>query len=450
MKSIKTKDSRLLFSMTWPVVVELLLTSLISTGTTYILNCYSQQAVAVVGSLSQIVSLVINLYTVISVGGSILLAPMVGAGKNKEAGRLIKTLLYSNLLFSGAVSAVTFCCIDQFMAWMNLDPSLYGMGREYLAVSLSLSVMQSLLITYVAIFRSFGRMKDVLACNLMVYLVCLGVNIVIYCALPQKNQSLGIYTLAGIIGQGSGVLYLHLRFRRIFWKENGGIRWGRADWKHLLWKVLRFGTFGGMEGVFYLIIQAMVVSLIGRLGTQALLVKAYLTTFTTYMVICDSALGVSVFPLTGQHLGEKDFDALRKTHRNGCIAGILLTALVGAVMILISRPVLLCFTTDEIVIRQVQYMLYIQYGLELVRVPVSLLVVGLKGVGEVRVPFWIMVRAGLLNLLLSWFFGIRLQMGLPGIWIGYYGDLLFRLAVGGYFMLRILHNPQVYLDKMAE
>ncbi len=450
MKSIKTKDSMQLFSMTWPVVAELLLTSLISTGSTYILNCYSQQAVAVVGSLSQIVSLVINLYTVISVGGSILLAPMVGAGKNKEAGKLIKTLLYSNLLFSVAVSAMTFCCIDRFMSWMNLDPSLYGMGRQYLAVSLSLSVMQSLLITYVAIFRSFGRMKDVLVCNLMVYLVCLGVNVLIYCALPGKDQSLGLYTLAGIIGQGSGVFYLHLRFHRIFRKENGRIRLGLTDWKHILCKVLRFGTFGGMEGVFYLIIQAMVVSLIGRLGTQALLVKAYLTTFTTYMVICDSALGVSVFPLTGQHLGEKNFDALRRTHRDGCIAGILLTALVGAVLILISRPVLLCFTTEEVVIRQVQNMLYIQYVLELIRMPVSLLVVGLKGVGEVRIPFLIMVGAGLLNLFLSWLFGIQLQMGLPGIWIGYYGDLLFRLTVGGYFMLRILRDPQVYLDRIAE
>lgn len=439
-----------LFSMTWPVAAELFLTSLISTGSTYILNCYSQQAVAVVGSLSQIVSLVINLYTIISVGGSILLAPMVGAGKNKEAGRLIKTLLYSNLLFSGAVSIVTFGCINSFMRWMNLDPSLYGMGRQYLAVSLSLSVVQSLLITYVAIFRSFGRMKDVLICNLMVYLVCLMVNVVIYYVLPGNVQSLTLYTLAGIIGQGSGVLYLHLRLGSFFWKKNGRVRLEGSVWRHILWKVLRFGTLGGMEGVFYLIIQAMVVSLIGQLGTQALLVKAYITTFTTYMVICDSALGVSVFPLTGQHLGEKNYDALRQTHRDGCIAGILLTALIGAILILVSRPVLLCFTTDETVILQVQHMLYIQYALELVRVPVSLVVVGLKGVGEVRVPFWIMVGAGLLNLFLSWFFGIRLQMGLPGIWIGYYGDLLFRLAVGGYFMLRILRNPQVYLDKLSE
>ncbi len=439
-----------LFSMTWPVAVELLLTSLISTGSTYILNCYSQEAVAVVGSLSQIVSLVINLYTIISVGGSILLAPMVGAGKNKEAGKLIKTLLYSNLLFSGIVSIVTFVCIEPFMVWMHLDPSLYGMGREYLAVSLLLSVMQSLLITYVAIFRSFGRMKDVLVCNLMVYLVCLGVNVIIYYMLPDTVQSMGLYTLAGIIGQGSGVLYLHLRLGIFFWKKNGQVRLERSTWRDILWKVLRLGTFGGLEGVFYLIIQAMVVSLIGQLGTQALLVKAYLTTFATYMVICNSALGVSVFPLTGQHMGERDFDALRRTHRDGCIAGILLTALVGAIMILLSRPILLCFTTQEAVIQQVQYMLYIQYVLELIRVPVSLIVVGLKGVGEVRVPFWIMVGAGILNFFVSWLFGIRLQMGLPGIWAGYYADLLFRLAVGGYFMLRILRNPQTYLAKLVE
>lgn len=64
----KTQPDRL-FSMTWPIVLELLLTGFINTGSTYLLNRYSQDAVAVVGSLSQIVTLTVNLYTIISVGG---------------------------------------------------------------------------------------------------------------------------------------------------------------------------------------------------------------------------------------------------------------------------------------------------------------------------------------------------------------------------------------------
>ena len=79
--------------MTWPITLELLLTGVINTGSTYLLNQYSQEAVAVVGSLSLMVTLTVNLYTIISIGGSVLLAPMVGAGKNQEAGKELTSIM---------------------------------------------------------------------------------------------------------------------------------------------------------------------------------------------------------------------------------------------------------------------------------------------------------------------------------------------------------------------
>lgn len=164
--------SAALFTMTWPIIVELLLTGFINTGSQYYLNAYSSYAVALVGSLSQVVNMVINLYSLISVGGSILLAPMVGAGNNDESGKLIETMLFSNLSFGIFISIVTVCMIYPFLCMMHIDPALYSMGREYMLISLGLSVVQSLLITYIAVFRSFGKMKDVLICNLSVYLVC--------------------------------------------------------------------------------------------------------------------------------------------------------------------------------------------------------------------------------------------------------------------------------------
>ncbi len=449
MVHFRRKESAQLFQMTWPVVLELLITGVISTGSTYLLNGYSQGAVAVVGSLSQIVTVTVNLYTVISIGCSVLLAPMVGAGKHREAGKLIQTVLYSNLLFSVAVSVIMVCCINFFLGMMQLDQALYPMGREYLLASLGLSVMQSLLVTYVAIFRSFGRMKDVLICNFTVYLVCFLVNCFIYFGIPLEKQHILFYTLAGIIGQGCGVLYLHARLDKLFWKKYGRSRLLPGEWKEYLKKVLQFGTLGGLEGICYLIIQTFVVSMMGLLGTQALLVKAYAATFAGYMVLCDNALVASVFVLTGQHLGEKNYDALRRTDKEGNIAGIVLTAVVGIVLIVFSRSILLLFTTDPEVIHQVQIMLYIQLALEIVRVPVALLVVELKGVGEVKIPFALTIAGGICNLVLSWIFGIHLKMGLPGIWIGYFGDLLFRLAVGGYYLKKIFKHPEKYLEKVS-
>lgn len=374
---------------------------------------------------------------------------MIGAGKNREAGKLIQTILRSNLLFSAAVSVVTVCCIPRFLSLMQLDKALYPMGKEYLLASLGLSVMQSLLITYVAIFRSLGRMKDVLICNFTVYLVCFVVNCFIYFKIPQEKQHLLYYTLAGIIGQTCGVCYLHLRLNKLFWTEYGCHRLKAREWKEYLKKVLQLGTLGGLEGISYLIIQTMVVSMMGLLGTKALLVKAYVATFAGYMVLCENALSSAVFVLTGQHLGEKNYQALRQTHKKSNIVGIFLTGLTGITLILLSRPILLLFTSDSGVIHQVQIMLYIQLALEILRVPVALLVVELKGVGEVKIPFLAVIAGGICNLVFSWIFGIYLKMGLPGIWVGYFADLLLRLFVGGYYLKKILRKPEAYLEKVS-
>lgn len=164
--------------------------------------------------------------------------------------------------------------------------------------------MQSLLVTYVAIFRSFGRMKDVLICNFTVYLVCFLVNCFIYFGIPLEKQHILLYSCGNYL-PGMRCFYLHARLDKLFWKKYGRSRLLPGEWKEYLKKVLQFGTLGGLEGICYLIIQTFVVSMMGLLGTQALLVKAYAATFAGYMVLCDNALVASVFVLTGQHLGKR-------------------------------------------------------------------------------------------------------------------------------------------------
>ena len=434
--------------MTWPIVAELLLTGVISTGSTYLLNAWSPDAVAAVGSLGQVVSFTVNLYTIVSVGGSILLAPMAGAGRYREAGRLIRTLLYANLLFSLAVSVVTLVLIEPFLRMMQLDPALWPIGREYLLVSLGLSVAQSLLITYTAVFRSFGRMKDVLAANFIVFFLCFLVNAAIYFGLPRAQQRIGLYAMAGIIGQSCGALYLHLRLRGFFWKKYGRVRVNREDALRYLRRILRFGVPAGMEGILYLAAQMIVVSMIGSLGTQALLVKAYAGTFAGYMAICTTAVNTAAFVLIGQHLGEGNPEGMRRTYRDGLCAGLMMTTAISAILMAAGRPILHLFTWEEAVIAQVRALLYWQLALELARVPAALSVSGLKAVGEIRLPFLMVIAGGLLNIAVSYGCGVALGWGLPGVWLGYIADMALRAAVEGCKWRQIVRDPAAYQRKV--
>jgi len=152
-----SRETEQLISMTWPVILELLLTGVINTGSQYYLNAYSSDAVAVEGSLSQVVSFAGNLYTLISVGGSILLAPMIGAAKARESGILIRTMLLCNLILAGVVSACTLALSGTFMHMMGIEPALRDLGQQYLTVNFGLSFVRAMMVTYSAVFRSIFR-----------------------------------------------------------------------------------------------------------------------------------------------------------------------------------------------------------------------------------------------------------------------------------------------------
>ena len=52
-----------IFAFSVPIMLELLLTSVIGTGTQYYLNGFSKDAVATVGSLSFITNIVVNIFS---------------------------------------------------------------------------------------------------------------------------------------------------------------------------------------------------------------------------------------------------------------------------------------------------------------------------------------------------------------------------------------------------
>ena len=439
--------NRQLYNMTWPIALELILTGIINTASQYLLNAYSKDAMAVVGSLSQIVNLVINLYTFISVGGSILLAPMVGAGQKVSCEKLVKTLILTNLGLGILVSILTVCGIYPFLNFMQIDRTLYRMGKDYLMVSLGLSVIQSMLITYTAVLRSFGMMKSVLTCNFLVYLVCFFSNALIYALISIEKQRLLYYSLSGILGQSVGVCYLHHVIKRKLQIQVRKNAFHFKEWQDYLRKTLKFGVPAGMEGIIYLLVQMIVVSFVGGLGTEALLVKAYVSTFGSYMVIGTSAVNTAVFVLVGQFYGRRDQDGIWMIFREGLFAGLLVAVLTGAILLFFSGDILLFFTKDQEVIRNVQELLYAQLFLEIIRVLTALAVSALKAVGEIKIPFYTMIIGGFSNILISYYCGILLEWGLIGIWFGFFADLIIRSAVEGTYFYRYIRKWNQSLHK---
>ena len=414
-----------------PVVLELIFTFIISNLNQLILNRFAREAVAATTAAGTFLSLVINLYSVFYVGQGILLAPCWGRKDYGEGSRIWRVSICDNLLLSIALAGVGVFGSPLILKMLQVPGELQEMAGEYLAVALGLSVFQGVTLTFGSAFRAIGDMKTVMIGNTLINGSCVFMNWLILMLIPLEEQRIWQYAMAGILAQILGVIFyvrsagkdprIQLKMFHAQWREKFGETTGT---------IARYGIFGGLEGVIYLISQTVVMSMIGRLGTRALLIKGYTGNLTNYLTLPASAVSLVAATMIGMSIGmgdeEKAGDCMRKCLRL-VVAG---TVLLCGGMLLLGRRFLGLYVEEEALTDACMLILVIDMAVELFRGIAALAVSSLKAIGDVKAAFFMVIAGSVLNVGVSWLFGFALGMGLGGIWIGYGVDLAFRGILG--------------------
>lgn len=414
-----------------PVVLELIFTFIISNLNQLILNRFAREAVAATTAAGTFLSLMINLYSVFYVGQGILLAPCWGRKDYGEGSRIWRVSICDNLLLSIALAGVGVFGSPLILKMLQVPGELQEMAGEYLAVALGLSVFQGVTLTFGSAFRAIGDMKTVMIGNTLINGSCVFMNWLILMLIPLEEQRIWQYVMAGILAQILGVIFyvrsagkdprIQLKMFHAQWREKFGETTGA---------IARYGIFGGLEGVIYLISQTVVMSMIGRLGTRALLIKGYTGNLTNYLTLPASAVSLVAATMIGMSIGmgdeEKAGDCMRKCLRL-VVAG---TALLCGGMLLLGRRFLGLYVEEEALTDACMLILVIDMAVELFRGIAALAVSSLKAIGDVKAAFFMVIAGSVLNVGVSWLFGFALGMGLGGIWIGYGVDLAFRGILG--------------------
>lgn len=411
------------------ILLELAIAYVISNVNQIVINRFSTSAMAALGSASQAATFVINLYTLISVGMSILLMRYTGPKHAGESDGVYTVSLCDAAVFGAALSLGGYLLCPLILRWMQIPATLYAHAYSYLAVILGFSFVNAFLTVLSAVFRAYGAMRTMLIVDTVVNLLCMALNILTLYAVPPEKQTLGMYAFNGILAQTLGCAVLLLRMKRTTGRRLLLRLRPSSLWKRIVndtGRILHYGLMGGMEGMIYLVGQTAVVAIVGLLGEREMLVRAYVLNITPYLVLCDTAISTAAFYVVGERAGAGDPAGARVACRQAVWDATVATAVVGAVFLLLSMPILRLYTQDAAILRDCRRLLYICAFAEILHCPVSMFVSSLKAVGRVGPPFAAIAPAMALNVFGSWLFGVYLGWGLIGIWIGYMLDHVFR------------------------
>lgn len=213
---------------------------------------------------------------------------------------------------------------------------------------------------------------------------------------------------------------------------------------HLGWRIARVGVPSFFEGLTMWSVGVVVTYFIGEIARHGEAVAesgligahAIAIQWEAFSYLPGYAIGTAAASLAGQYLGARNPGEARRAIRVCAWIGALVMSGFGVVFALFGEELTRTISSQPVHLELVpQCLLICAFAQPFFSLSMTVRQ-GLRGAGDTGWVFLItFVSTWGIRLPAVWFFGVHLDMGLPGIWIGLCGELVIR---GLFFLARFM------------
>ena len=411
------KLSRQLASLAGPIFIETLLVMTLGAVDTFMLSRYSDNSVAAVGVVNQLMNLVFLLFEVISLGTSILCSQYIGAGRRDKVVQVVGISLMFNLLSGVILSSCLYLFADDMLLLMGLRPDLMSEGLPYMKIVGGFAFFQAISLSLSASLRSADKAKYPMYVSVVVNILNIIGN---YTLIFGKfgMPALGVEGAAistSVCRFVSVVILFAVLFKKhipSFPKE----LFTPFPWVELK-NLLKIGIPSAGEHFSYSLSQVVITYFINMISNQALATRSYVVNIVmfTYIFALSIAQGGAI--LIGHLVGMKKIKAAHAIGKRVMRLGVAMSVSLSLVTAIFGRHILGMLTTDPWIISTGATILWIEILLENGRALNFFGVNSLRSAGDIYFPVLvgIVVMWGV-QVVGSYVLGISLGWGLIAMW----------------------------------
>jgi len=414
------KLERNLFRLTWPIFIELLFFMLMGSVDTLMLSRFSDNAVAAVGNANTVLNLFGVLLNIVATGIAVVVSQYLGAGKEEDAKRIVKSGVFTNLAVGIFIFAVLQLFGKMMFSAIKTDASILSWSLDYLKVIAWALLFVAASTAMSAAFRSFGKPKIVMITVIIANILNVFLNyIFIFGNLGAPRMGVYGAALGTLISRififvvSAFMLFRLLQINVFRFEFNfDGVK-----------KILKIGIPSALENFTYNTSQVFILSFVNIMGTESVTARSYVFLLLTYVFIFSLSFASANSILVGYYIGEKRpenaYKQTLKTFRITLVFILMMTL----VMNVTADPILRLLTQNETIISMAKNALKIGILLETGRTMNLIFIQALRGTGDTLFP----LKMGIISMLgvavvFSYLFGIVLGLGLIGIFIAYTMD----------------------------
>ena len=411
MKSYEKGISLSIWTLSWPIFIEVFLQLLVGNIDQVMMSHYSPQAVAAVANANQILNIFIMLIIVMSTATTILIAQYLGARNQSKLSEVCTVSLVLNFLFSSVAAVFFMTCHEWIFTWLGIPPETMSDTSIYTTIVAAGLPIQAMYYALVAVFRGHSLTRVTMYIALVMNVIHITTNYVLIFG-HGPIPSLGVLGVS--ISTWLSTLEVSFKFLKPF------------PW-HTVKSLLNISVPSGGETLSYQLSQTTIMKMVNILGLAVINTKVYVSVIAMLCYVYTIALANASQVIVGYLMGAKRQAEVTNRVWHSMLLAIAISVGLATFFYITSDIVLSIFTTDPEILSLAHNVLLIEIFLELGRA-VNIVMVGcLQAAGDIRTPMLVGIFGmWLCAVPLSYLFGIYWEWGLVGIWIAMAVDEILR------------------------
>ena len=300
-------------------------------------------ALAAVGSTSNIVNLLVNLFVGLSIGAGIVMAKHYGAKKQKESHDLVHTAMPLSLILGILVLCLGSITAKPLLMLLNTPESCLPLADTYLTIYFYGAPFLMVYNFGASIFRAIGDTVRPLiyltiggVLNVIINLVCvlvfnLGVAGVAYATIASQMVSAILVLRAMLTDKG---------FARLE-PKNLKIK------KKPLFDILRLGIPSGIQSSLFSISNSLIQSTVNSFGETVLAANTASQGLEGFVFIIMNSISTTAATAVGQNYGAGKIDRIKASILRCLACSAVMAITVSGGMFLLRKSLLSLYTTNQ-------------------------------------------------------------------------------------------------------
>ena len=390
---------------------------------TVMLSQSSDNTVAAVGVVNQLIMFAFLIFEVINIGTSVLCSQYLGARMHKNIVQVVGVSFIPNFVFGLFVSAILHYGATSLLSMMGLRPELMEYGVSYMKIVGVFAFFFFFSLTISASLRS---------ANKAVYPMMVTVVVNILNIIGNYSLIFGKFGMPALGVEGAAISTAFARgvsmvilFVILFRKHiprfplSYFCPFPFVELKNLL----KIGVPSAGENMSYSFSQVVLTYFINMLGNEALATRTYVVNIVMFVYLFAIAMAQGGAICIGHLVGERKIHAAYLLGKYVMRISILVSLVLSCIWALMGHTLFSWLTDNPEIIRLGTIILFIDVILEVGRAINIYATNALRATGDVNYPFYVgFVVQWSVAVGCGFLFGIHWGWGLVGMWCAFVLD----------------------------